>query len=166
MRIAQLLALSGLRLASTVTFSRDLDHNDVLPVGIAAVHLDWDRADTLIPLCEACIGESRTQHHDHDHHDDDKDNDNDHDNDPHDNDAYDILRTSCSLSTTTWNPAAATSTSTTGRSAATATGAGGVSTADTAGTSGGTNCERCDWCDWFGCIWYKLALSDRSPNNW
>ncbi|OOF96761.1 hypothetical protein ASPCADRAFT_129830 [Aspergillus carbonarius ITEM 5010] len=54
---------------------------------------NWAEAPTLLPLCEACIANHRSEKGD---------------SDVHDNEAYEIL-TSCSLSTTTWNPAAATS---------------------------------------------------------
>ncbi|KAL2001050.1 hypothetical protein VTN02DRAFT_2309 [Thermoascus thermophilus] len=50
-------------------------------------------AHTLIPLCEACVAK----------YDDDDDND-----DHHNNDVYELL-TSCSLRTTTWNTASASS---------------------------------------------------------
>ncbi|GAB1192423.1 hypothetical protein APSETT444_001614 [Aspergillus pseudonomiae] len=65
---------------------------------------DWHHAPTLIPLCEACIAEYRSERNNRDHDDDDDDDD----RDPHHNDAYDILR-SCSLSTTSYNPTAAAS---------------------------------------------------------
>lgn len=112
MQIAHLLALSGLMLATSATAGGELDRNDVPspcwepcgPVVNISHACDaqtdndraelqcvcgWDRAATLIPLCEACIGYYRTQqHHGHDHaddHDDDNDDDDDNDNDRHDN---------------------------------------------------------------------------------
>ncbi|PYI21476.1 hypothetical protein BO99DRAFT_453463 [Aspergillus violaceofuscus CBS 115571] len=167
MRIAQLLALSGLMLATSVTAGGELDRNDVPngcwePCGpvVNISHAcdaktdndraelqcvcQWDRAATLIPLCEACIGYYRTQQHhdaDNDDDDDDDDNDNDDDNDLHDNgtDAYDIL-TSCSLSTTTWNPAAATSVLSAVNASATGNATGtGVTGRDSATGSGGSS---------------------------
>ncbi|KAB8214786.1 hypothetical protein BDV33DRAFT_26174 [Aspergillus novoparasiticus] len=126
MRTAQLLALSGLMLMSNVAMGAELDHDDVPNrcwdvcgpvVGIAHkcdnMHdsdraemkciCDWKQAPSLIPLCEACIAQYRSERNNRDHDDDDDD-----DRDPHHNDAYDIL-TSCSLSTTSYNPIAAAS---------------------------------------------------------
>ncbi|KAE8308016.1 hypothetical protein BDV41DRAFT_23049 [Aspergillus transmontanensis] len=126
MRTAQLLALSGLMLMSNVAMGAELDHDDVPNrcwdvcgpvVGIAHkcdnMHdsdraemkciCDWKQAPSLIPLCEACIAQYRSERNNRDHDDDDDD-----DRDPHHNDAYDIL-TSCSLSTTSYNPTAAAS---------------------------------------------------------
>ncbi|XRM48283.1 hypothetical protein ABZX51_011214 [Aspergillus tubingensis] len=89
---------------------------------------NWVEAPTLLPLCEACIANYRREH------------DHDDDHDAHDNDAYDIL-TSCSLSTTTWNAAAATSAlqsvnSTSATATATGSGAGVSGTGSAASTGG------------------------------
>ncbi|RHZ54503.1 putative GPI anchored protein [Aspergillus thermomutatus] len=125
MRPLQFLALSGLMLASNISLAAELERDDVPNrcwdvcgpvVGIAQkcdnMHrdndraemmciCDWNQASTLVPLCEACIAQYRSDIRNNNDHDDDRD-------EIHDNDAYDIL-TSCSLSTTTYNAAAATS---------------------------------------------------------
>ncbi|KAE8326446.1 hypothetical protein BDV39DRAFT_89346 [Aspergillus sergii] len=152
MRSAQLLALSGLMLLSNVAMGAELDHDDVPNrcwdvcgpvVGIAHkcdnMHdsdraemkciCDWKQAPSLIPLCEACIAQYRSERNNRDHDDDDDD-----DRDPHHNDAYDIL-TSCSLSTTSYNPTAAAS----AVSSASATATDATPTATSSGISDSTN---------------------------
>ncbi|KAK6832731.1 hypothetical protein P875_00010178 [Aspergillus parasiticus SU-1] len=152
MRTAQLLALSGLMLMSNVAMGAELDHDDVPNrcwdvcgpvVGIAHkcdnMHdsdraemkciCDWKQAPSLIPLCEACIAQYRSERNNRDHDDDDDD-----DRDPHHNDAYDIL-TSCSLSTTSYNPTAAAS----AVSSASANATDATPTATSSGISDSTN---------------------------
>ncbi|KAE8344760.1 hypothetical protein BDV24DRAFT_9561 [Aspergillus arachidicola] len=152
MRTAQLLALSGLMLMSNVAMGAELDHDDVPNrcwdvcgpvVGIAHkcdnMHdsdraemkciCDWKQATSLIPLCEACIAQYRSERNNRDHDDDDDD-----DRDPHHNDAYDIL-TSCSLSTTSYNPTAAAS----AVSSASANATDATPTATSSGISDSTN---------------------------
>ncbi|KAL2012123.1 hypothetical protein VTN00DRAFT_4841 [Thermoascus crustaceus] len=77
-----------------VRLSHDCDHkyddNDRAELNCVCSGPD---ARTLIPLCEACVAK----------YDDDDDDD-----DRHDNDVYELL-TSCSLQTTTWNTASASS---------------------------------------------------------
>ncbi|PKY08668.1 hypothetical protein P168DRAFT_314731 [Aspergillus campestris IBT 28561] len=174
MRTQQLLALSGLMLMSNVVAGAELERDDVPSrcwhvcgpvVAIARtcdnVHhdndraemdciCDWNKTNKLVPICEACIAQYRsdrknrdTNRKDRDDDDDDWDTDDEYDNDhddkdPHDNDAYDIV-TSCNLKTTTYNSAAATkaadSASSSGTAAdtmATPTGSAADSTGDTA----------------------------------
>lgn len=115
MRIQQLLAISGLMLASNVVVASKLDHDDVPNrcwnvcgdvVGISkscdARHesdsaeikciCDWEKAKTQIPLCSACITQyqsDRRNNSTHDHHDDDDDDhDDDRDDDDDDNGMY------------------------------------------------------------------------------
>ncbi|BAE58387.1 hypothetical protein F9C07_1882 [Aspergillus flavus] len=153
MRTAQLLALSGLMLMSNVAMGAELDHDDVPNrcwdvcgpvVGIAHkcdnMHdsdraemnciCDWKQAPSLIPLCEACIAQYRSERNNRDHDDDDDDDD----RNPHHNDAYDIL-TSCSLSTTSYNPTAAAS----AVSSASANATDATPTATSSGISDSTN---------------------------
>ncbi|KAE8137682.1 hypothetical protein BDV38DRAFT_282619 [Aspergillus pseudotamarii] len=153
MRTAQLLALSGLMLMSNVAMGAELEHDDVPNrcwdvcgpvVGIAHkcdnMHdsdraemqciCDWKQAPSLIPLCEACIAQYRSERNNRDHDDDDDDDD----RNPHHNDAYDIL-TSCSLSTTSYNPTAAAS----AVSSASANGTGTTPTATSSGIADSTN---------------------------
>ncbi|GIK00824.1 hypothetical protein Aspvir_004853 [Aspergillus viridinutans] len=156
MRPLQLLALSGLMLASNIALAAELDRDDVPNrcwnvcgpvVGIAQrcdnMHrdddraemkciCDWNQAPTLVPLCEACIAQFRNDTRNDNGRGNDRDDDHDDHGDDrreiHDNDAYDIL-TSCSFSTTTYNTAAATSilSSATGTISATATNSAGSS---------------------------------------
>ncbi|KAE8412903.1 hypothetical protein BDV36DRAFT_45880 [Aspergillus pseudocaelatus] len=153
MRTAQLLALSGLMLMSNVAMGAELEHDDVPNrcwdvcgpvVGIAHkcdnMHdsdraemqciCDWKQAPSLIPLCEACIAQYRSERNNRDHDDDDDDDD----RNPHHNDAYDIL-TSCSLSTTSYNPTAAAS----AVSSASASGTDTTPTATSSGIADSTN---------------------------
>ncbi|KAE8167014.1 hypothetical protein BDV40DRAFT_296044 [Aspergillus tamarii] len=146
MRTTQLLALSGLMLMSNVAMGAELERDDVPNrcwdvcgpvVGIAHkcdnMHdsdraemqciCDWKQAPSLIPLCEACIAQYRSERNNRDYDDDDDD-----DRNPHHNDAYDIL-TSCSLSTTSYNPTAA-------ASAVSSASANGTDTTPTATSSG------------------------------
>ncbi|KAE8383776.1 hypothetical protein BDV26DRAFT_1260 [Aspergillus bertholletiae] len=139
MRIAQLLALSGLMLMSNVAIGAELEHEDVPDrcwrycgqvVGIAhkCDHMydndaaemrcicDWRQAPSLVPLCEACIAQYRSE----------------------DNKAHDIL-TSCSFSAIGYNPTAAVPTvSSTGTSATDAI-VTTTATATPAGISDSTN---------------------------
>ncbi|PLB52157.1 hypothetical protein P170DRAFT_472063 [Aspergillus steynii IBT 23096] len=161
MRATHFLALSGLMLAGKVALAAELDRDDVPNrcwdvcgpvVGIAhrcdGMHdndrremdciCDWKQAPSLIPLCEACIADyradrnntDRDRHYDEEHDLFDDDDDDDDDRDPHHNDAYDILR-SCSLSTTSYNAAAATS-------ALSATGTGSGSSSTSTGSASGS----------------------------
>ncbi|KAB8233381.1 putative GPI anchored protein [Aspergillus alliaceus] len=105
MLTVQLLALSGLMLVSNVAMGAELDRDDVPNrcwevcgpvVGIAqkcdGMHdsdraemqciCDWKQAPSLIPLCEACIAQYRSERHNRDHDDDGDDHD---DRDPHHN---------------------------------------------------------------------------------
>ncbi|KAF9884938.1 hypothetical protein FE257_000929 [Aspergillus nanangensis] len=77
---------------------------------------DWNQASSIIPLCEACIADYRNQDGGDDDDDDNgcdnsgnRDCDDRDDRDGiHDNEAYEILG-SCTLTATSYNPAAATS---------------------------------------------------------
>ncbi|RDW92845.1 putative GPI anchored protein [Aspergillus mulundensis] len=129
MRLQQLFTVSSFILAGNVAFGADLDRND-LPsdchsacdplVSIsqrcdrqsdddadeARCICDADDAQTIIPRCEACIAQYRSDHpQDNDNDGDDNDDDDDDNNDtgPHDNDAYDML-TACNLQTTSYQP--------------------------------------------------------------
>ncbi|PYH90114.1 hypothetical protein BO71DRAFT_434170 [Aspergillus ellipticus CBS 707.79] len=116
---------------------------------------DWSEASTLLPLCEACIA----------YYSDDDDDDDD------DNAAYDIL-TSCSLSTTTWNAAAASSVLSTETGAAsatsttTATGTGseskstGTEIASTGGRSTATGAQMTGTASAI----VKETIANKSPN--
>lgn len=108
MRTQQLLALSGLLLASNVAIASKLDHDDVpnrcwdacgsvVNTAQRCDHqyddddsaeiqciCDWDAAKTQVPLCAACI-DKYDRDYDTDH-DDDDDHDDDHDDDYDDND--------------------------------------------------------------------------------
>ncbi|KAF7586186.1 hypothetical protein BBP40_009315 [Aspergillus hancockii] len=152
MRTVQLLALAGLMLLSNIAMGAELERDDVPNrcwdvcgpvVGTAhrcdSIHhdndraemkciCDWNQASPLIPLCEACIAQYRSDRNSRGGNDDDDRRD------PHDNDAYDIL-TSCSLSTTSYNPSAAASAA----SSASATGTANNSNTTPTGTSSGTS---------------------------
>ncbi|KAE8354569.1 hypothetical protein BDV28DRAFT_146938 [Aspergillus coremiiformis] len=155
MSTVQLLALSGLMLMSNVAIGAELDRADVPNrcwdvcspvVGIAHkcdnMHnsdraemqciCDWNQAPSLIPLCEACIAQYRSERNNRD---DDNDDDDDNDRNPHHNDAYDILA-SCSFSTTSYNPTAAASAVS---SATAASSANATHTTPTATSSGSSN---------------------------
>ena len=98
MRTTQLLALSGLMLMSNVAMGAELERDDVPNrcwdvcgpvVGIAHkcdnMHdsdraemqciCDWKQAPSLIPLCEACIAQYRSERNNRDYDDDDDDDD-------------------------------------------------------------------------------------------
>ncbi|OGM46459.1 GPI anchored protein [Aspergillus bombycis] len=162
MRTVQLLALSGLMLMSNVAMGAELDRDDVPNrcwevcgpvVGIAHkcdnMHdndraemkciCDWNQAPSLIPLCEACIAQYRSERNNRD---DDDDDDDDDDRNPHHNDAYDIL-TSCSLSTTSYNPTAAASAASSASTNATDTTptatSSGIASSTNSGSSGNSN---------------------------
>ncbi|KAB8075795.1 hypothetical protein BDV29DRAFT_102379 [Aspergillus leporis] len=156
MRTVQLLALSGLMLMSNVAMGAELERDDVPNrcwdvcgpvVGTAqrcdGIHhdndraemqciCDWNQAKSLIPLCEACIAQYRS---DRNNRDDDDDGSR---RDPHDNDAYDIL-TSCSLKTTSYNPTAAASAASSASSSGTTNVTNATPTATSSRTSNFAN---------------------------
>ncbi|GFF35288.1 hypothetical protein IFM46972_04510 [Aspergillus udagawae] len=159
MRPLQLLALSGLMLASNIALAAELDRDDVPNrcwdvcgpvVGIAQqcdnTHrdedraemkciCDWNQAPTLVPLCEACIAQFRNDTRNDNGRGNDRDNDRE---EIHDNDAYDIL-TSCSFSTTSYNAAAATSILSTATATISATATNSAGSSNGSGSSTGNS---------------------------
>ncbi|KAJ5851512.1 uncharacterized protein N7529_010897 [Penicillium soppii] len=161
MRTQQLLAFSGLMLASNVAVASKLDHDDVPNrcwnvcgdvVGISKscdarydndsaeikCICDWEKAKTQIPLCSACITQYQTDRrnngtntNDNDHDHDHDNDDDDHDDDDDDNEALDLVH-SCSLTTTTYNSAATTAS---GSSTSTGTGTAASASATTTDSS-------------------------------